>query len=57
MSIVSQDEIIIEHCVSCGDDTPYNIFDHIDSRLFFVEGSGQLCRNCYTKVYGHEKKK
>ena len=37
----------IEHCVVCGEETPYTIDTHIDFRYGYIEGMGQLCRICY----------
>lgn len=37
----------IEKCVSCGANTKYRFNDHIDFRLGYVEGAGQLCQECY----------
>ncbi len=39
-----------DKCVLCGAETPYTKKTHIDSRLFYVEGCGQLCRTCWCKV-------
>ena len=36
-------------CVVCGKKTPYLRSTHIDMRFFYVEGSGQLCEDCYKK--------
>jgi hypothetical protein len=36
-------------CVVCGKITPYLRSTHIDTRFFYVEGSGQLCEDCYNK--------
>ena len=41
----------IEQCVSCGKDTDYRFNDRIDTRFYYVEGSGQLCRDCYNRIY------
>jgi len=40
-----------EKCVNCGGETPYTINTHIDFRLYYVEGSGQLCKECHKKIY------
>lgn len=37
-----------ENCVSCGVETAYEVSTHIDFRNNYVEGVGQLCRNCYS---------
>lgn len=46
-------EVIMEteNCVVCGVDTkvPRNL--HIDLRYHYVEGSGQLCKECWDVVY------
>ena len=41
----------IEKCVSCGEDTPYRLNENIFNRYHYVEGAGQLCKDCYTKIY------
>ena len=41
----------IEKCVSCGIDTEYKFNDHIDFRFGYIEGAGQLCKECYAEVY------
>lgn len=34
-------------CVMCGVETPYDYETHIDLRYGYVEGAGQLCKDCY----------
>jgi hypothetical protein len=34
-------------CVSCGTKTVYKTERHIDTRMHYIEGAGQLCDNCY----------
>ena len=41
----------VEMCVSCGEETPYKFSDNIFIRNWYVEGAGQLCESCYTRVY------
>lgn len=41
-----------EVCVSCGEDTPYMIDTPIELRNYYIEGGGQLCEQCYIKIYG-----
>ena len=41
----------IERCVSCNTETPYSVDTHIDERQHYVEGSGQLCEECWDKIY------
>lgn len=40
-----------EKCVVCEKKTKYNKEDHIDFRIGYIEGSGQLCLNCYDEIY------
>lgn len=36
-----------EKCVICGVDTGIDVTTHIDFRIGYVEGAGQLCKECY----------
>jgi len=36
-------------CVVCGKVTPYLRSTHVDMRYYYIEGSGQLCEDCYNK--------
>jgi hypothetical protein len=48
------DEIYMkERCVICDKETNYDIETHIDQRHCYVEGAGQLCSECYKRVYDH----
>ena len=40
-----------DKCVSCDEITEYSKFDHIDYRIGYIEGSGQLCLDCYDEIY------
>ena len=40
-----------DKCVSCDEVTQYSKFDHIDYRIGYIEGAGQLCLNCYDEIY------
>jgi hypothetical protein len=40
-----------DKCVLCGVETLYERTDHVDFRLGYVEGAGQLCLDCYGKIY------
>lgn len=40
-----------DKCVSCGCETPYPINMNIDFRNYYVEGAGQLCEECFNKIY------
>ena len=45
-----------DKCVTCGEETLYDREDHIDTRLGYVEGSGQLCLDCYDEIYIKKEK-
>ena len=38
-----------DHCVLCGVETPYDYNTHVDMRLGYIDGVGQLCSNCWDK--------
>ena len=40
-----------DNCVLCGEQTPYEKTEHIDNRYHYVEGAGQLCKECYNETY------
>ena len=40
-----------DKCVSCGVETLYDKTDHVDFRLGYVEGAGQLWLDCYGEIY------
>lgn len=40
-----------ELCVSCGEETPYFFTENINNRNWYVEGAGQLCEECYNRIY------
>jgi len=42
---------LIEKCVSCNTDTQYKVSDNIHIRFGYIEGAGQLCKECYEEVY------
>ena len=44
-------ELAMDPCVSCGKDTEYPVIMNIDYRYYYVEGVGQLCKECYDKIY------
>jgi hypothetical protein len=39
-------EVQLEECILCGDETTYEVTAHIDTRHDYIEGMGQLCREC-----------
>jgi len=46
-----------DKCVSCDDITEYSKFDHVDFRIGYIEGAGQLCLECLDKIYVKKNKK
>lgn len=40
-----------EKCISCGNETPYDVNENIQNRFHYVEGAGQLCEECYIRTY------
>lgn len=45
----------MDKCVFCNKDTEYSKDIHIDERLHYIEGAGQLCKECYDKIYNKDK--
>ena len=46
--------LMTELCIRCGKPTIYNSDTPVSDRLYFIEGSGQLCQSCYEVIYGEE---
>ena len=40
-----------EKCVRCGQITPFVITIPVDLRKWYIEGTGQLCQNCWNKLW------
>jgi hypothetical protein len=38
-----------DHCILCGVETAYKRSTHVDMRLGYIEGAGQLCSACWDK--------
>jgi hypothetical protein len=38
-----------DKCILCGVETAYDESTHIDMRVGYIEGAGQLCSKCYQK--------
>lgn len=38
-----------DKCILCGVETPYDYETHVDLRIGYIEGAGQLCSGCYNK--------
>lgn len=36
-----------DKCILCGVETAYDESTHIDMRVGYIEGAGQLCSQCY----------
>ena len=41
----------IDKCIMCSVETSHTRQDHVDTRLTYVEGAGQLCGHCYTNLF------
>jgi hypothetical protein len=44
-------KVEMDKCVYCDKETKYPKHMHIDFRMHYVEGAGQLCEECYDKIY------
>ena len=40
-----------DKCVTCGEESIYDREEYIDFRVGYIEGAGQLCLECYNKIY------
>jgi hypothetical protein len=40
-----------DKCVSCGIETEFDRDEHIDFRTHYVEGAGQLCKECFDEIW------
>lgn len=40
-------------CILCGVETAYDESTHIDMRVGYIEGAGQLCSQCYRRGTNH----
>lgn len=40
-----------EKCVSCEKETEVDVNTHTDYRNYYVEGAGQLCKDCWVDIY------
>ena len=45
-----------DKCVTCGVDSIYDFDEYIRFRIGYIVGVGQLCLNCYDKIYFKNKK-
>ena len=46
-----------DKCVSCGEKSIYDREEYIDFRVGYIEGVGQLCLECYDKIYIKSKER
>jgi len=46
-----------DKCVNCKRETLYDKETHVDFRLGYVEGTGQLCLDCWEVIYGTKNNK
>lgn len=44
-------EVAYETCIMCEKETDIDVNSHISTRTTYVEGAGQLCIECYDRVY------
>jgi hypothetical protein len=42
-----------DHCILCGVETIYDKSTHVDMRMGYIEGAGQLCPKCYSEGTFH----
>ena len=43
-------------CALCGKRTGYKYGDDINKRVHYIKGCGQLCQDCYFKLYEKDSK-
>jgi NMD protein affecting ribosome stability and mRNA decay len=56
MKIKTKKNAEMERCVSCGKPTNYSKNTNIEYRLYYIEGAGQLCSDCYNIIYNKKIK-
>ena len=44
-----------DKCVTCGIDSVFDFDEHIKFRIGYIKGVGQLCLDCYDKIYFKNK--
>lgn len=45
-----------ELCIRCGKETEYDVHTPVNIRRFYIDGSGQLCEECWRELYEKEMK-
>jgi len=43
-----------ETCITCKNETPYHISTDIEYRSHYVEGAGQLCKDCWDEYFNND---
>ena len=43
-----------EKCINCDIDTGVPVDLHVDYRNYYVEGAGQLCKECFSAMYNKQ---
>lgn len=51
--VVSKKEL----CVRCGKPTPYDQSTPITLRRHYIDGSGQLCEDCWNELWPREEER
>jgi len=40
-----------DKCITCGKETPYHLDVNIEYRSHYIEGTGQLCKECWDGTF------
>ena len=56
-SVKNKEKKMKDKCVTCGNKSLYDKEEHIDFRIGYIEGAGQLCLDCYNELYVKKKNK
>lgn len=57
ITVLENNDFKVEHyeqCVVCNVDTGVPIDLHVDYRDYYIDGAGQLCKDCFSNI--NEKK-
>lgn len=46
-----------DKCVLCECETPYYIDERVENRRCYIEGAGQLCRECWNEIYNNKERR
>ncbi len=49
--VFKEENLMLDNCVTCDKETSYDLKNHMDERIGYVKGIGQLCLDCYDEVY------